>query len=439
MGTIFPDIPRIYTALAEWLACMLYVSFFPSRFEKWKYALLIVITGVAQALLQIIAGQLPLIVWIPGMLMNIAWMLITIALLAKVNLKEVLFIGTKAFIVAEMIAAIAWQLYCYWLLNTDFNSSVSRVTLMSIQYTILLAIIFWIEKSSQKIQLDKILHRKEVIISILTGLIIFAVGNIGFLMTGSNTATGYDSNTIFIIRSFVNFSGFLVLYTQEQHLTEQYLRNELVAIQNVFQNQYEQYRAFNENSELIHRKVHDLKHQLSYLRQESDDEKREVYLGEIETMIHNFEAKIETGNPVLDTVLTRKNQYCLQHDINFTCLVQGEVLNFMDTMDLCTLFGNAIDNAIEAVETIKDAEKRLITLKVSSKGNFTIIRLDNYFENQIQFDKSSFPTTTKANTSNHGYGLKSMEYIVEKYDGSLTFTQEEQWIQLGMLIPIPSN
>ena len=437
MGTIFPDIPRIYTALAEWLACMLYVSFFPPRFERWKHVLLIVITGGIQALLQTVAGQLPLIIWIPGMLMNIAWMLITVALLAKLNLKEVLFIGTKAFIVAEMIAAIAWQFYCYWLLNSDFNSSVSRVGLMSIQYTILLAIIFWIEKSSQKIQLDKILHRKEVIISILTGLIIFAVGNIGFLMTGSNTATGYDSNTIFIIRSFVNFSGFLVLYTQEQHLTEQYLRNELFAIQNVFQNQYEQYRAFNENSELIHRKVHDLKHQLSYLRQESDNEKREAYLGEIETMIHNFEAKIESGHPILDTVLTRKNQYCLQHNINFTCLVQGEVFNFMDTMDLCTLFGNAIDNAIEAVETIADAEKRLITLKVSSKGNFAIVRLDNYFENQLEFYEDSFPTTTKEDQANHGYGLKSMEYIVEKYNGSLTFTQEDHWIQLGMLIPIP--
>lgn len=435
MTELFPDIPRLYTGIAEGIACLFYIYWLTPRFSRFYQWSLMGVTLLIQIGLQLLAGQLPLIVWIPGMWMNIAWMIVTFALLTRENVKVALFFGTKAFIVAELIAAVGWQCYCYWLYQGELDTSTTRFGLMMLLYILQLSAIYLVEHVTISKQLSSLIQVKEVIIALLTGIIIFAMGNIGFILTDSRSATAYDSNTIFIIRSFINISGFLILLTQAQHLLETHLQQELSAIQNVFQNQYEQYRAFNENSELIRKKVHDLKHQIDYLRQETDTDKQTAYFQEIDTLIQNFEAKIETGNAVLDTILTRKNQYCLEQGISFSCLVQGELLNKINTVDLCTLFGNALDNAIEATEKIDDLEKRLITLKVTSKANFTIIRIDNYFELPIQLEQQDFPQSSKKDSENHGYGLKSIAYIVEKYNGSIKFSQEDNWVKLAILLP----
>ncbi|CRH89451.1 Uncharacterised protein [Chlamydia trachomatis] len=151
--------------------------------------------------------------------------------------------------------------------------------------------------------------------------------------------------------------------------------------------------------------------------------------------IHNFEAKIETGNPILDTILTQKNHYCLQNGSNLTCIVQGELLHFMDVMDISALFGNAIDNAIEAVEKITDPEKRLITLKVSQHSQFIMIRLDNYDTSNLDLSSTDFPRTSKSDKDYYGFGLKSMEFVMKKYNGNLLLNKENNWVQLKILIP----
>ena len=153
-------------------------------------------------------------------------------------------------------------------------------------------------------------------------------------------------------------------------------------------------------------------------------------------VIQTLDAKIETGNPVLDTILSQKNYYCLQNGINFTCIVQGEPLHFMDVMDISALFGNAIDNAIEAVEKIDNPEQRLITLKVASHQQFLIIRLDNYDTSSLDLSTGQLPETSKTNKDYHGFGLKSMEYVANKYGGSLTLSKEDNWVQLKIILPL---
>ena len=95
------------------------------------------------------------------------------------------------------------------------------------------------------------------------------------------------------------------------------------------------------------------------LRSETSEEKAH-YLDAMEQEIRSYEAQNKTGNEVLDTILTSKSLYCQQHGITLTCVADGAALDFMDTMDLCSLFGNALDNAIESVEKLPDSEQRLI-------------------------------------------------------------------------------
>ena len=431
--THFPDIPRIYTGLAEATACLLVC--FPLFIDmSWTKRLQIgLFTIGGQIILQILAGQLPLLFWTLGMALNICWMFGAIYFIGIQQKKLTLYLTAKAFIAAELVASISWHLYCLTIYQQPVDNNWTQTGLVLFNS----ALVFWLfylqDKKINLEELTKIIEKRDVWVAIFTSLSIFVLSNIGFILSG--TRHFQDSTSIFILRTTVNLSGILLLLTQESQQYDRYLREELTSIHNMFQLQYKQYQAYRENSELIRRRAHDLKHQLYIIRQEADKAKQNQYLDDMTLAIQRFETKIETGNPVLDTILTQKNQYCLQHDINFTCIVQGELLHFMDVMDISALFGNALDNAIEALEKMTDPEQRLMTLKVSKHGQFIVIRLDNYDTSDLDISTGQFPATSKSNKEFHGFGLKSMEYIATKYGGSLTFTKEENWVKLTILFP----
>lgn len=104
-------------------------------------------------------------------------------------------------------------------------------------------------------------------------------------------------------------------------------------------------------------------------------------------------------------------------------------------MDLCTIFGNALDNAMEHVIQIEDQEKRLIHVTVSKMEEFILIRIENYLQDEIEFD-GELPSTTKGNKAYHGFGLKSIKYSVEKYCGTMEVKAENHWFTITILIPL---
>lgn len=177
-----------------------------------------------------------------------------------------------------------------------------------------------------------------------------------------------NSYSVFFVRTVVNISGICLLYMQQYQLIDQHRRRELDAIQNLFQSQYQQYKAYDENTHYINRKAHDLKHQIQAILAEENVLIRQRYLADLSDTIHNLSYKVETGNRVLDTILTRKNIYCQDYKISLTCIANGALLHNMEIMDIASLFGNALDNAIEHVEKIPEVEKRLVTLKLQNRG-----------------------------------------------------------------------
>ena len=211
----------------------------------------------------------------------------------------------------------------------------------------------------------------------------------------------------------------------------------MVAVSATFQlqNQYAQYVQSKESIELINYKYHDLKHQIAVLRSEEDPQKREAFLDEMEAEIRQYEAQNKTGNKVLDTVLTSKSLYCNKNGITFTCVADGTLLDFMDVMDICSIFGNALDNAIECEMKIPNKEKRLIHVTVSRQKAFLILKFENYCEEKLQYQDGNI-ATTKKDKKYHGYGMKSIRYTVNKYGGAVTIDTKENWFDLKILIPI---
>ena len=277
-------------------------------------------------------------------------------------------------------------------------------------------------------------NRKDWVTALFIAIIVFAVSNISFV-TRDTPFSGAYSREIANIRTLVDIAGVAMLYAHFVLCCENKIRMELESVQNVLQNQYLQYKQSRESIDLINYKYHDLKHQIEVLRKEQDPEKRNAFLNKMEEEIKQYELQNKTGNGVLDTVLTSKSMYCDKHGITLTCVVDGHLLDFMETMDICSIFGNALDNAIESVIEIKEKEKRLIHLTVTQQKAFLMIRVENYFEGNLEYEKGQLESTKK-DKAFHGYGIKSIRYTVNKYGGAVDIDAQDQWFNLCILIPL---
>ena len=164
----------------------------------------------------------------------------------------------------------------------------------------------------------------------------------------------------------------------------------------------------------INIKCHDLKHQLNILSGRISDEE----IQKIKEAVDVYDSAYKTGNIALDVVITMKSLVCLNKKIEFTCMVDGSRLNFMHESDIYSLFGNILDNAIEAVDKVKEAEKRVIILTLKEEKGMLFLRSENYFNGNPQI-VDGLPMTTKTDTAYHGFGLKSIRNVVQKYGGNL--------------------
>jgi sensor histidine kinase regulating citrate/malate metabolism len=177
-----------------------------------------------------------------------------------------------------------------------------------------------------------------------------------------------------------------------------------------------------------------LKHQIAALRMEKDDARRGEWLDEMEEDIKKYEAENKTGNAVLDILLTGRSLQCQRQGITLTCVADGTLLDFIGTMDLCAIVGNALDNAIESTSRVTNPEERLIHLSLSAQRGFVLFHLENYFGGSLSFE-DGLPQTTKADKDFHGFGVKSIRDTVERYGGSLTMEVERGWFILKALFP----
>ena len=195
----------------------------------------------------------------------------------------------------------------------------------------------------------------------------------------------------------------------------------------------EQHDMSRETADIINRKCHDLKHQISALRHMSDAD-RESNITELERSVMLYENFIQSGNRNVDLILAEKNLMAEGKSIKLMCMVDGEKLNFLKTEDLYSILGNALDNAIESSEKEMDPEKRIIEVHIFQSGIFISIHISNPCAERPDF-VDGLPVTTKQDKDYHGFGMRSMRYIVEHYDGALTASWEDGVYILDILFP----
>lgn len=431
---MIPNIPRLYTALAEWGACILFIYRYPKRssgVRLWGIELASLLT---LSFFLVLTGSLPVGWWMPCMTAAVGLMFGTITLCSDISLAAAAYCTIRAFLLAEFTASLEWQIYVLAAYRFHWNWRPLSAVVLVVIYLGVYWLVYRMETNRGGDNGTLTVTARELWPTFLIGLTAFFASNLGFV-SSAEPLKGSVLYQIYNTRTMVDLAGVVMLYAYHTQRNELRMKRELDSIQTILQSQYVQYRQSRESIDLINRKYHDLKHQITVLREESDPGKRKAYLDEMASEIQNYEAQNKTGNSVLDTVLTGKSLYCAKHSIQLTTVADGTLLNFMDVMDICTIFGNALDNAIECELQLKNKEKRLIHVAVFSRKDFLVLRFENYFEGNLQL-KDGLPVTTKENADYHGYGIKSIRYTAEKYGGNMSIRTKDQWFEMDILIPI---
>lgn len=233
----------------------------------------------------------------------------------------------------------------------------------------------------------------------------------------------------------LQFYCITLLYLQSALFKKSSMRKELETIQLLWHQQKGQYQLSKETIELINHKCHDLKHQVQAIRAVKDEKERETYLEKIEKSVQIYSAIVRTGNEILDTILTEKSLICENSGIHINCVADGSLLAFMNPVDLYTLFGNALDNAIEAVRKLESKEKRVIDIMLYERQSFLMLQIVNPMCGEVKFE-DGLPLTTKAKNGYHGYGMKSMLHTIQKYEGHLTTEVKNGCFYFNVMLPL---
>ena len=224
------------------------------------------------------------------------------------------------------------------------------------------------------------------------------------------------------------------LGTLLEFLCNRILRRELDFIRHESElrvNYYEQLQATIEATNI---RCHDVKHQLAALREQKETLPENV-LDDLAESINIYDSIAKTGCEALDIVLTEKALICQKDKIRFTYLVNFEEVDMLEKKDIYSLFGNALDNAIEAVRQVGLPEKRIINLSVTVDGPVLNVHIYNYYSTELAFE-DGFPITTKKEKIYHGYGMKTIRLITEKYDGVVRITAQDEIFDLNIALPL---
>ncbi|ACZ20194.1 histidine kinase [Sanguibacter keddieii DSM 10542] len=434
---VLPDIPRELTGLAEWAACMVYVLLRQQRLRPSRLAVLSAVALVVLVGVQVGAGMLPLAWWPVGMAASAACMYAFIYAAARLPVKDAGYFCARALVLAELVAALHWQMHCFFFLRDGDMASPSRIMLFAVVYVAAFAVAYVVESRHFRPSQPLDVTGRDVASAAAIALVTFGMSNLSFL-NASTPFSGRLGFEIFYIRTLVDLCGFVALYAQQGQRLQQHAKGELKAIDEILRSQHQQYLQSKRSIERVNRKYHDLKHQVGVIRAEVDPGKQASYLDELEATIKDVDTQSKTGSSVLDVILTTKHLECVERDVDLTCVADGSLLGFMTVMDVSALFGNALDNAIDGASRVEDPEKRLVKMALFARDELVVMTFENYFDGDVRTEAGQV-VTRRSDRDRHGYGLKSLRYTAEKYGGSMTVRTDGDWFVVRILVPLPRD
>lgn len=232
-------------------------------------------------------------------------------------------------------------------------------------------------------------------------------------------------SVLFIAEILINYYAFCIMVLKIDERSVQDKRADIHA------NAYEYYLHMEEEHLQIRKMYHEMKNHLMIMEEEENDHsgKNAGYSQAVREKLESIDQFYHTGQKGLDMLLYDGKMKAQARNIEFDAVISEGCLNFMSEEDINVIFSNAIINAIEACEKIKDGPRK-IKIKAGKNLDDTLIYIKNTVSRERE--KGSL-STKKKNRIMHGIGLTSIQECVEKYGGYVSIIDEDTTFQLAIL------
>ena len=216
-----------------------------------------------------------------------------------------------------------------------------------------------------------------------------------------------------------------LLYLQTELFKKSDLQKEMETLNLLYERQRQQYQVARQNVNIINKRCHELRVQIAALRKLAPDAVPRETLEEAENAARLYDAGANSGNEVLDVVLTEKTLLCQSRRVQLNAVANGSCLRGFEPGDLYALFANALDYAIEGAVRTPDPARRNIDLLVCVRQSFIVINVI-----------SPAPEPEAAATRTEAYELKVLRRIVQKYSGTLTTETQNGFFAIKIIFPL---
>lgn len=229
-------------------------------------------------------------------------------------------------------------------------------------------------------------------------------------------------------------SNFSILFIHDKQEEYYNTKRQLSFAEILIKNQIAHYKDLYAQQEMIKKFQHDSKNfyisLISTLEQKTTSEAVEYIKNKLSIVANDYDT-VNSGNPVIDSVIWSKKLVCQENKISLIYTIHLETDICIDQIELGVLIGNALDNAIEATKQIHNVKNRKIYIQIISAGDMISIEIKNNTKTNINTYNLE---TTKTNKQYHGYGLKSIRTLVEKYNGNLSISCADNIFILSAVI-----
>lgn len=315
------------------------------------------------------------------------------------------------------------------------QNNVVRLELILFTKIILLMIIPIIEIKKIKVHI-KTKDSLYLIMPILTNII--SIVSIFWFVFRENYIDFKESILILLISVIFIISNLSLILIIIKIIKNDKINMENKIIKEKMDMQYKYYLSLNESKEAIKKMYHDINNHITCLKNISDEKEIvEKYIDEIKTEISGYDS-FNTGNLILDAILNDKKIICEKEKIDFIVDIKLIDSEFIEMIDICSIFSNILDNAIEACKKINDINvHKFIKIRTTKVKNFLVIKCKNSKINEIILKEGKI-LTDKKDSFNHGIGISSIKSSVEKYNGGVNIDVEDDYFLITIFIPIQS-
>lgn len=225
----------------------------------------------------------------------------------------------------------------------------------------------------------------------------------------------------------------------ERRIASENERRQMEARTHLLQINAQQFLIKKNSIDALRRNYHDMKNLLLHLEASPSADNLHAHISRILRDIHPFESVVETGNEVIDILLSEKILRCQERDIPCVTILDGRLLSFISVADLVCIFGNAMDNAMEGCMTVADPQNRYIHVRTSVNAQLLVLNFRNSCRGTAQKRGDTF-VTSKADAQHHGFGLRNIQDAAARHGGTMSCQTDGQSFTLTLLFPFtPSN